>query len=169
MGPDELNEMGLPGRDAVRRVALIGVGNETRRDEGVALRVLREVERLGVPRGVTVRFEGTDGLALLNWSGAAEVLILVDAWLAPGVAAGTCERFGLDDVEDRHRMDSSTHELRPLQALELARALDLPMPRVVVYAVAIHDMAFGEALSPEVEAAVPSIAARVHDELWGLA
>lgn len=141
-------------------VAVIGVGNPYRCDDGVGPAV---VERLDgqVPDGVTLIVTDGEPTELLEaWTGA-ELAIVVDAVLCERPVPGRVHRT---DVPPPGPV-ASTHGLGIPEAIRLAEVLDRAPRRLVVYAVEAADLGFGDSLSPDVAAAVPGVVRAVLGEL----
>ena len=145
-----------------RGALIIGLGNPDRGDDGAGRAVAAKL-RARVPRGMRViecAGEATDLLARL---GEADEAILVDAALS-GAAPGTVGRFEAHQAPlPAARFGMSTHGFGLAEAIELARALGQLPRRCVVYAIEGRSFGIGDPLSPEVEAAVENVVARVLD------
>ncbi len=146
------------------RVLLIGVGNDWRRDDGAGLAVARRLQKLGQP-WLTVQESAGDPAALLASFQEAATVILVDA-AASGAEPGTV--FKLEaDVDSRplrklrQNCRGSSHGLGVAEAVELARALDLLPPRLVIYGLEGADFGPGPGLSAVVAQAVEEAAGRI--------
>jgi hydrogenase maturation protease len=151
------------------RFAVIGVGNEFRRDDGVGWAV---VERLRKRAGdgplpsdtVFATCDGDPGRLIGLWERAALAVVVDAAHAHPG-APGRVHRLELDaGLLDRPRTTSS-HGLGLGEAVELARVLGLLPDHLVVYTVEGADGSFGTGLSPAVAAAVDPLVTAVEDEL----
>lgn len=139
----------------VGSTVIVGLGNPVLADDGVGLRIARELRR---------RLEGRSGVATVElyaggmWLTEAmaghDRAILIDAIAGSGVA-GAVYRLGLGDL--RHtRIANSSHDASLPVALELGRAAGLRLPdEVQIWAVEAADVeAFSERLTPAVERAV---------------
>jgi hydrogenase maturation protease len=134
-------------------VNVVGLGNEWRSDDGVGPVVARRLGGRvlnGEPIGLV---EALDGL---------DEVVLVDA-VSSGAPAGTLHVFdaSLEPLPVPLFGAQSTHTLGLAEAVELARSLGRLPARVLVYGIEGADFAFGNELSPEVEAA----AGRVVEEV----
>lgn len=134
-------------------IVAFALGNTLRADDGAGLALARGLGDL-LPGLVVVESElllpeHADALA-----GARGVLFL-DAAVAgsPGEVRGT-------PVQPSADAGPLLHALTPGEILALARALHGRAPPAALVTVAGRDFAFGEALSPEVEAALPAARAR---------
>lgn len=153
-------------REAGRLLALIGVGNRFRRDDGAGLEVARRL-RLADPAGVTIlEREGEPASLLEAWSHADEALV-VDG-VSSGAEPGTVHRFEVSgDPLPAELFRPSTHALGVAEAVELARELDRLPDRLVVYGIEGENFEVGEGLTPVVEAAVAKLVTELHRELGG--
>jgi hydrogenase maturation protease len=140
-------------------VLVVGYGNPLRTDDGVGWHV---AERLADdPRlaGVTVvrRHQLTPELAL-DISAATRV-VLVDA--SHGPPAGT---FTVARVERAEGSATTwSHHLGPPNLIALAHELYGRVPDVLLVSCGVKSLEIGDTLSPEVEAALPSVVDAVAD------
>ncbi|ATL32232.1 hydrogenase maturation protease [Streptomyces formicae] len=151
------------------RIAVIGVGNEFRRDDGVGWAVIarlreRAADRPLPPGTVLATCDGDPARLIGLWEGT-QLAVVVDAAHAHPGHPGRVHRLTLDaDALERPRTASS-HGLGLGEAVELARVLGRLPGRLVVYAVEGADTALGTGLSAGVEAVVAPLAAGVEDEI----
>jgi hydrogenase maturation protease len=129
---------------------IIGVGNPVRRDDGVGLRVARELRG----RGVDVVELCAGGLRIMESMAGYDRAVVVDA-IESGGSAGSVYRFGEAQLPAT-RNTGSTHDGSLPSALALGRAAGLRIPAEIrFWAVEAGDVeTFGETLTPAVEAAV---------------
>ncbi|MGW5861539.1 hydrogenase maturation protease [Streptomyces sp. NPDC055239] len=151
------------------RIAVIGVGNEFRRDDGVGWAVIARLRARAVdrplPTGTLLATCDGDPARLLGlWEGA-DLAVVVDAAHAHPACAGRVHRLSLDaDVLYRPQTTSS-HGLGLGEAVELARVLGRLPGRMVLYAVEGADSAPGAGLSSSVEAVVAPLVEGIEDEI----
>jgi hydrogenase maturation protease len=146
------------------RVALIGVGNRYRRDDGVGPAVVAEIDKQQLP-GVTCTVAGAEPTELIEAWRDADLAVLVDAVLCDPSTPGRIHRT-LGDAWHRPTA-ASTHGLGVPDALRLAAALRQEPGRLVIFAVQAADVGLGLGLSPAVQAALPALASAVLAELGG--
>jgi hydrogenase maturation protease len=105
------------------------------------------------------------GLELMEAMAGFDRAFVVDAIVA-GRPPGTIHRLGVEEVACT-RNSSTTHNGSLSVALELGQISGVKLPRVVrIWAVEAGDVStFREGLTPEVEAAVPVVAAEIMREL----
>jgi hydrogenase maturation protease len=154
---------------------VLGLGNPLRRDDGVGPRVVAELARCGLPRGVTVLDGGTGGLGLLSLIEGWRRVVIVDA-ADISRAPGDFVRFLPDDVHlagaaagvgGCRARPASLHNLGLAEVLALARSLGHSLPELVVYGVQPADVGWGEGLSQAVEAGIPRLTEAVLEETTG--
>jgi hydrogenase maturation protease len=138
---------------------VLALGNDVMGDDGAgpaAARALRE--RYG--DRVDVVESGEAGLALLEILEGYERALLLDTILTGTVAAGTILCFRPDSF--RKVVAPSPHYAGLPEVFELARRLDVPLPREIeVLAMEAKDpYTVREGLTPEVAAALPSLVER---------
>ncbi|MDN3027840.1 hydrogenase maturation protease [Streptomyces sp. S.PB5] len=149
------------------RIAVIGVGNEFRRDDGVGWAVLDRLrERPLPPEAELATCDGDPGRLIGLWAGA-RLAVVVDAAHAHPGTPGRVHRLELDAGLLGRSSATSSHGLGLGEAVELARVLDLLPDHLVVYAVEGADSALGTGLSPAVADAVAPLVAAVEAEIAG--
>ncbi|MES5819796.1 hydrogenase maturation protease [Streptomyces sp. RG80] len=147
------------------RIAVIGVGNEFRRDDGVGWAVLAGLhERPLPPETELATCDADPGRLIGLWEGA-RLAVVVDAAHAHPGRPGRVHRLELDSGFLDQPPTTSSHGLGLGEAVELARVLDLLPERLVVYAVEGADSSLGAGLSPAVADAVDPLVATVADEI----
>ncbi|HET8975813.1 MAG TPA: hydrogenase maturation protease [Solirubrobacterales bacterium] len=149
-----------------RMLAVIGIGNRFRRDDGAGLEVARRL-RESDPAGVEIlEQEGEPASLLEAWSHAHEALV-IDG-VSSGAPPGTLHRFEVAEGPLPVELFSpSTHALGVADAVELARELDRLPGRLAVYGIEGEDFGVGEGLTATVQAAVDQLVAELHEELGG--
>ncbi|MGW8378328.1 hydrogenase maturation protease [Streptomyces sp. ODS28] len=154
--------MGYPSR-----IAVIGVGNEFRHDDGVGWAVIGRLEERArqrpYPPGTTLAVCDGDPACLISLWEAAELAVVIDAAHAhPGVP-GRLHRLEADSAQLHLPHEANAHGLG--EAVELSRALGRLPDRLIVYAVEVADNTMGPGLSAPVAATVPLLAHRVEEEI----
>jgi hydrogenase maturation protease len=148
-------------------VTVLGLGNILMSDEGVGVRVMEAVRELrDWPAEVRFVDGGAGGLNLLNVIEEAERLVVFDAAdmrLAPGeLRILTSDQ--LADTDDEHRL--SLHDVSFAETLDLCRRFFRAPEVIRILAVQPKCLDRGLQLSPELAAALPSLA-RAGAELVG--
>jgi hydrogenase maturation protease len=150
------------------RTIIIGVGNPVRRDDGVGLLVAQELRaRLAGRNSVNVVELCAGGLRLMEAMAGYDRAIVIDAIENGGPPGAVCrlEAGGLQET----RNASSTHDGSLPAALALGRTAGMRLPdEICFWAVEAGDVeAFGESLTPGVEAAAGEVVEAILRELGG--
>lgn len=148
------------------RTLVLGLGNPILGDDGVGLRVAREVaRRLPAKSGVKVAEEERGGLALIDHMAGFDRVLLVDA-IQTGGPAGTLHHLGVQSVPTQRT--AMAHGINLRMALELGRRSGLALPDEQAIAIlgieAADVLTFSESLTPEVKGAIPRAVEAV--EAW---
>ena len=148
-------------------LALIGIGNQFRRDDAAGLEVARRL-RLAHPPGVTILEQEGEPTSLIEaWSDAHEAVV-VDGVFS-GAEPGTLHHFEASkEPLPAELFNPSTHALGVAEAVELARELDRLPERLVVYGIEGESFEVGEGLTPVVEGAVEQLVRELYRELEGV-
>lgn len=152
------------------RIAVIGVGNGFRHDDGVGWAVVAALAQRGkrrpLPRGVRLACTDGDPARLISVWEDVQLAIVVDAAHARPARPGRVHRLPLDgSLPGTPRGATSSHGFALGDTLRLARALDRLPGQLLVYAVEAADTSLGTGLSPEVAAAVGPLVQRIEDDL----
>ncbi|MFI7341282.1 hydrogenase maturation protease [Streptomyces sp. NPDC050085] len=151
------------------RIAVIGVGNEFRHDDGVGWAVVdrlrvRAQERPLPPGTQLDTCDGDPGRLLGLWENAG-LAVVVDAAHADPPHPGRVHRLELDSDRLGYAGATSSHGLGLGEAIELSRVLGRLPGRLVVYAVEGADRSVGLGLSHAVAEQVIPLADRVGEEI----
>lgn len=152
--------------------AVIGIGNEFRRDDGVgwatiALLCEREAQR-PLPSGTELaQCDGDPGRLIALWEDKALTLV-IDACFPPAAQPGRTHRWCVAPGEmlpPAAAGRQSTHGLGLAEALCLADRVGRGPGRLIVYAVEGVDRSLGTGLTPAVAAALPLLALRIEADV----
>ncbi|OII65847.1 peptidase M52 [Streptomyces sp. CC53] len=151
------------------RVAVIGVGNDLRRDDGVGWAVVRTLRDRSaarpLPPDTVLSLSDGEPAGLIDlWTGTA-LTIVVDAVRGEPGEPGTVHRIEAADADLRAPGAVTSHGLGLGEAVALARALGRLPRRLCVYAVESADLTLGTGLSPAVGAAVAPLADRIEADI----
>lgn len=155
---------------ALTGAAVIGVGNDHRRDDGVGWAVVAGLahRRRQWPHPHRVRLTCSDGdpaRLMCAWEDV-RLAVVVDAAYAHPARPGRIHRLRLDDdLPWTPRGGAGSHDFPLGDTVRLARALDRLPGELLVYAVEAADTGFGTGLSPQVAAAVEPLVRRIEEDL----
>jgi hydrogenase maturation protease len=147
-------------------LALIGVGNRLRHDDGAGLEVASRL-RATRPPGIRILEEEGEPASLIQCFELMQEVLIIDA-VSTGGKPGDLHRFdATHEPLPAETFRSSTHALGVADAIELARELDRLPHRLAVYGIEGEEFKAGEGLSPSVEATVKALVEELHAELGG--
>lgn len=138
-------------------IAVIGIGNDFRSDDGVGLYVARALGAMKLTR-TRVIAGVSDGTALIDaWRDAAQTII-IDCTVS-GTAAGTVYRFDAlnDDIPADLFGRYSTHAFNIVETVSLARTLGLLPTALTVYGIESKTTALGSQLTAGVKTAADRV------------
>jgi len=148
---------------------IIGIGNLTRLDDGIAVRIIERLRKKNVPSNVKVTDLGTGGIDIILALDGWEKGIIIDAvdldFLQPGaIVEYRVKEENIPEVKGL----SSTHGFDAITALKLAFTLqeyDLPS-EIIIIGVQVKNLdGLGLELSSEVESAIPKVIQRISELL----
>jgi hydrogenase maturation protease len=143
---------------ASKRPGIICVGNADRADDALGPVCADMLAKHGLP----VRVCPGDAFELLEIFRDSPAVFLVDAVVTGSKPPGTI--YAIDGDSNAIRTASwtgSTHGLGVAEALRLAKALGVCPSRVFIYGVEASKFDWGEAMTPEVQAALPALVERI--------
>ena len=153
----------------MKPILILGLGNPLQGDDGVGCHVAEELGGAPVtaplPDDIEVMDGGTPGVGLLNLIEGRKRVIIVDA-AEMEIAPGQFRRFTPEEVTltgSRERF--SLHRSGVADALALAHELRIQLPEIVFFGVQPARVEWRDALSPQVQAAVPRVIEAVLNEL----
>lgn len=145
------------------KIVVLGVGNVIMGDEGLGVRCVERLEPV-LPPGVTAIDGGTSTHELLADLEDCALLVIVDAAVTGG-PPGSMIRLEGDAIPAAFSNKLSPHQHGINDVLATLRLLGRAPARVVVHGMEPARIALGLELSPEIEAALPALAAAVLAEL----
>jgi hydrogenase maturation protease len=146
---------------------VIGVGHPYRSDDAVGLAVLGLLADRN-PSGLTLIASTGEPTELIEAWDSADMAIIIDALHHPYAEPGRVHHFVVDLAAlDEQELPSaaSSHGIELGQALALADALDRLPNQLILYAIEVRDVGFGDGLTPPVETAARTVATEI-SESW---
>ena len=139
------------------KTLVLGLGNPLLRDDSIGLRVVQELRvRLGDKPDIEVSEDYWGGLRLMERMIGFDRAIIIDA-ICTDAEPGTIHLLSPNDIPTQR--STSAHDVNLPTALELGRqaGANLPPPgEILIVGVEAADVqTFDEALTPEVEIALP--------------
>jgi len=133
----------------MRKLLLIGIGNEMRGDDGLGRHAARILARRSVP-GVTVVESAGEGTSLIElWKGHDQVL-LIDAFSSDSTP-GLLHSIDVSITRVPHQLfHASSHSFGIAEAIEVSRKLDILPTTVFIYGIEGENFGLGSGLSESV-------------------
>ncbi|MBM3187269.1 MAG: hydrogenase maturation protease [Chloroflexi bacterium] len=168
---------GAQGAAEEPRILLVGYGNVSRRDDGVALHVIRRLRLklgLGAEPEVDEESDAAGNPATL-WlhqlaPELAETLVAYDrvVFIDAHVGSSGWPPVSWQRIEPEYRPNIVAHHLKPGVVLALCASLYDRQPEGYALSILGHDFDFGEELSPETSRLADEAVARLHEWLCGV-
>ena len=145
-------------------IAVIGIGNEYRGDDGVGIFIVRQLKAKNPPK-TRIELNSREGISLMDSWSDSDTTILVDA-VKSGAFPGKIYRLHMHTpIHLNGVLASSTHSLGIAEAIQLASTLK-SLPRCLIF-YGIEGQCFepGRGLSPKVKAAAEKVLEKV---MWDI-
>jgi len=139
-----------------RKIAVIGLGNTLRRDDGIGIMILESLLNFYKRKDLDYLNFGSASFDLLHRLKAYDKALLIDGVNA-GLAVGGLLISELKDIE--YKLDNfitSTHELNLKSIFELSKNLGIKT-KIYVAGIQVGDISFGEGLSRELKSKLEDI------------
>ena len=140
-------------------LAIIGVGNPLRKDDGIGILLLNKLKKEPdlIPDTVSLIDGGTGGLSLLYIFNKFDRVIILDAVDFDQDPAET-KFFSLDDIKSLKKVSSvSTHNADLFQIIRFGQEMDECPDEIFIFGIQPADVCFGEGLTEELESNLDDI------------
>jgi hydrogenase maturation protease len=155
----------------MRRIAVIGVGNPYRRDDGVGPVVIDGLRKHALSTNDSVELAECDGepTRLIDLWAGADLALVIDAVRVEPARPGTIYRRSLHHPSLGRAGGATSHAVDLGDAVARAAALDLLPAKLSLYLVAAGDTSAGVGLTPPVAAAAARLITEIVREVTWLA
>jgi hydrogenase maturation protease len=151
----------------MRKLLIIGIGNEMRRDDGLGRHVARMLAQRLLP-GVAVLESGGEGASLIElWKGHDQVM-LIDAFSSdstPGLLHAIDASITRIPQQLFH---ASSHAFGIAEAIEVSRRLDTLPETLLIYGIEGENFGLGAGLSESVTEKITDLLEMVEDKMQEL-
>jgi hydrogenase maturation protease len=139
-------------------LTIIGLGNEFLADDGVGIRVVRDLKKQLKLDGIVFEELSVGGIQLLDYIVGTEECIIIDAITSGTQPVGTLYRF-IQDADHEPVKLTSSHQIDLSQVLALAKLLGAALPKkLTVYGIEAKDVTtFQDNCSNQVSSAIPRL------------
>lgn len=129
-----------------KKIAVIGIGNILRRDDGIGITILESLLRFYKREDVDYLNFGSASFDLLHRLKPYETVLLIDG-INAGLKAGELIISELKDIQYKLKDSvTSTHELNLKNIFELSKNLEIKT-KIYVAGISTEDVSFQEGLS----------------------
>nr|WP_230972388.1 hydrogenase maturation protease [Archaeoglobus neptunius] len=135
----------------------MGVGNLLMGDDGIGIRVVRELMNRRLPKGVDIVEGGTLSFQLVNFFSEYDLVIVVDA-VNFGGRPGRIYKLTLDDVPVK--ITGSVHDVDVFTACKVLR-MACELPPVIIIGVEVKRIQEFAELSPELALVVRKVVKKI--------
>ena len=158
----------------MKKTLILGLGNPILTDDGVGVKVAREIEQRINPAahpGLEITEASAGGLRLMEAVLDYQLVVLIDAYyLDPETThPGKIHRMTLEDLRavSPTQHSTSAHDTSLIIALDAAQEMGYQIPEeFIIYAVEVENILdFSETPTPAVAAAIPKVAEMIIEEL----
>ena len=142
----------------MKRILVLGLGNEILSDDGIAPRLIKDLSKLFPGGDIDFSTQCCGGLDILERIDGYRRVILIDAIKTSGGNPGDVFVFKPEDFRETSNL-SNLHDINFITALSLGKTLRLNLPpEINIIAVKIvEDMEFSTDLTPEIKKIYPEI------------
>jgi hydrogenase maturation protease len=141
-----------------KKLTIIGLGNEMLCDDGIGIKIARELRSRIADEAIAIEELSIGGLQLLDHIIGTERCIIVDALVTGTHPPGTMFRY-VQSASDNPLTLTSSHQIDLGHILGLARFMGAALPnRVTVYGMEAEDITtFRETCTVKVTEAIPRL------------
>lgn len=140
-------------KSMTRSIAVIGVGNPLRRDDGIGIVLLHHIKEKKeiFTQILTFVDGGIGGMNLLHLFNKFDVIIVLDAVDFNG-PAGETRFFSIEDISSKKQVSTvSTHNEDLFKVITLSKQIDACPKEIFVFGVQPQDVSFGQGLSDSIK------------------
>lgn len=133
-----------------KKIAIIGIGNSLRRDDGIGIEILESLLKFYRQDGVDYLNFGIASFDLIHKIQEYAAVLIIDG-INAGLSAGELKIFELKSINYKpENLVSSTHELSLKQLLELIKTLKVKT-KVYIAGIQVEDTSYQAGLSAALE------------------
>lgn len=148
----------------MKKILILGIGNEILQDEGVGIHVIRELAKETLPEEVELLEGGTAGMELLPSLEGVDHLIVVDSIQAED-EPGSVFAFSPEEIKIfPDGCQVSAHQVGVFNLINSAALLDR-LPPTKIIGIQPKEITWGLEMSPEVAKVVPKVLQLIHEEV----
>lgn len=147
----------------MKKYAVIGIGNILRKDDGVGVHVIKELEKQLDNSFVELVDGGTSTLDMLNYFLDYEKVVVIDC-LRAGYEPGTIYKIKPEEIKDYNKENLSIHDVQILDVVKIANMFG-KHPQVMIFGVEPKEISFDLEISDTIKNKIPEVVNLVKLEL----
>ncbi len=140
----------------MKSIAIIGVGNYLRQDEGVGIHATQFLRNQFKHEDCEVIDAGVPSIALLHMLDNRKLVVIIDCADFAG-SPGEIKTFQPEQLKYEEKREVSLHATDLLTVFEMARSMGMGLPPIFIVGIQPESVAQGMELSKPVQSAVQSI------------
>ena len=147
-----------------KHTLILGLGNDILMDDGIGIRLCREMQKYFSDESVTFDTASLGGLEILEFIQGYNNVIFIDAIKTKDGIPGTVYYFQPSDFKETSNL-SNLHDVSFLTALEIGKKLNMKIPESmhIIAVEIVEDLTFGVDFTPEIQDKFPEIIVQVRD------
>lgn len=147
----------------MKKYAVIGIGNILRKDDGVGVHVIKELEKQLDNSFVELVDGGTSTLDMLGYFLDYEKVVVIDC-LRAGYKPGTIYKIKPEEIKDYNKENLSIHDVQILDVVKIANMFG-KYPQVMIFGVEPKEISFDLEISDTIKNKIPEVVNLVKLEL----
>jgi hydrogenase maturation protease len=147
----------------MKKYAVIGIGNILRKDDGVGVHVIKELEKQLDNSFVELVDGGTSTLDMLGYFLDYEKVVVIDC-LRAGYKPGTIYKIKPEEIKDYNKENLSIHDVQILDVVKIANMFG-KHPQVMIFGVEPKEISFDLEISDTIKNKIPEVVNLVKLEL----
>jgi len=154
----------------MKKIGVIGIGNPLRKDDGVGIVLLKQLQqrKKEYPKNLEFIDGGTGGMKMLHLLARFQTVLIVDAVDFRG-RPGEVRVFNLKEIQSQKiPAMMSTHDSDFLNVLRLSQELKELPEILVIFGVQPQDVSHGMGLSKEMEMVLDTLYLKLQKEIQAL-
>lgn len=147
----------------MKKYAVIGIGNILRKDDGVGVHVIKELEKQLDNSFVELVDGGTSTLDMLGYFLDYDKVVVIDC-LRAGYEPGTIYKIKTEEIKDYNKENLSIHDVQILDVVKIANMFG-KHPQVMIFGVEPKEISFDLEISDTIKNKIPEVVNLVKLEL----
>jgi len=143
----------------MKKIAVIGIGNPLRKDDGIGIFLLDEIKKKKniFPHKIELFDGGTGGLNLIHLFSNYDIVVFIDAMNLKG-GTGASRFFKYEDLKLTNSNEChSSHSLDLINIIKISKKMNHNSPDFYFFGIQPKDISFGMDISKELQEKIDSM------------